>query len=80
MNIKKALKEKSVNGKIDENKAIPIAEQADLLIEELSEMLDRCKKQVGMYLGGEISMLQSKIKGFKFNEADYNHERLPDGQ
>lgn len=57
MNIKKALKEKSVNGKIDENKAIPIAEQADLLIEELSEMLDRCKKQVGMYLGGEISML-----------------------
>lgn len=80
MNIQNALKQKVNNGQIKETAALAVGEQADQLISEAVEMLDRCKKQVGMFMGGEISELLAKIKGHKFNEKEYHHERLPDGQ
>lgn len=74
------LKAKSQNGHIKEADAIVVAERADQLLAETYEMLTKCKKQVGMFIGGEISELQAKIKGEHFNEQVYNYERLPDGQ
>jgi hypothetical protein len=75
-----ALKQKSLNGQIKESDALAIAKRADELLASAFEMLTTCKKQVGMFIGGEISELQAKIKGEQFNEREYNYERLPDGQ
>jgi len=75
-----AIKQKSLNGQIKESDALAIAKKADELLAEALEMLTNCKKQVGMFIGGEISELQAKIKGEQFNEREYNYERLPDGQ
>ncbi len=80
MNIKNALKHKIINGRIEEQAALAVGEQADQLISEAVAMLDRCRKQVGMFMGGEIAELTAKIKGEKFSEKDFFHERLPDGQ
>ncbi len=80
MNIQNALKQKINNGLIKESAALAVGEQADQLLSETVEMLGRCKKHVGMFMGGEISELLAKIKGQKFNEKEFYHERLPDGQ
>lgn len=80
MNIKNALKNKCINGQISEAEALAIGEQADQIMNDTVEMLNQCKKQLGMFLGGEISELIARIKGQKFNEKEYHHERLPDGQ
>lgn len=80
MNVKESLKQSVVNGQIKESQALAIGDQADQLLKEASALLDQLKRNVGMFLGGEIASLQAKIKGQRFNEAEYHHDRVPDGQ
>jgi len=80
MNVTKSLKEKSINGQIKESDAITIAKKADELLTESVILMDELKKHFGLFIGGQISELQAKIKGIAFNEREYNYERRPDGQ
>ncbi len=81
MKIKQSLQNIShSNGTIKTREALQLAERADQANQELIEMLERCKKHVGMFLGGEIAELLAKNQGIRFSEKEYNYEKTPEGQ
>lgn len=79
-NIQNSLKALVVNGQIPEKQAMVVAEKAEDLLKRSVDLLTDLKSQVGMFLGGEISVLIADITRVKSKEMVYFHEKEPDGQ
>ncbi|MGY4385666.1 hypothetical protein ACVWYN_002712 [Pedobacter sp. UYP24] len=79
-NITNSLKQASDRGKIAEEKAIKIGEEADLLFKKCTDLFKELKRQVGMDLGERIDDLVSTITKVKSRDQVYHFDKEPEGQ
>jgi hypothetical protein len=80
MTITQTIKNASVNGVINIDKALKIAEALDQEREQTTNLLRKCEKNVGMHLGEEINVHLANMNGTKFSTVDYHYESMPGEQ
>ena len=73
--ISNTLKKKSINGHISTNEALLAAAPYDAERAKTVQLLKKCEKNVGMYLGEEINQHLAEMEGSYFNSRDYHYER-----
>jgi len=78
--IQNALRQAAVKDQIKTQDALRVGAEADELLEESVELFRRLHNAVGMYLGGEIDLLVSKITKVKSRGQVYHLDREPEGQ
>lgn len=79
MTITQLFKNNAVNGNININSLLKIANDLDTEREKTCELLKECERNVGMYLGEKINAHLATMNGTYFSEKDYNYEK-PHGE
>jgi hypothetical protein len=75
MTITQQLKNAAINGSINLEKALKIAQAYDEQCTTTTALLKECERNVGMYLGEKINEHIAEMDGAKFNAVDYHYER-----
>ncbi|MBB6109726.1 hypothetical protein SAMN05421821_105143 [Mucilaginibacter lappiensis] len=73
--IQQILKNTAVNGVISIDKALEVANKFDQERTATAELLKKCEKNVGMYLGEEINAHVANMTGQHFSAVDYHYEK-----
>jgi dsDNA-binding SOS-regulon protein len=80
MTITQLFKNAAINGCINIDKALSIANELDNQREQSKTILKECERNVGMYLGEKINAHLAEMDGSRFNAVDYHFERFPGEQ
>lgn len=75
MNTIQSIKSAAINGHVSLEAALKIATSVENERTATKELLKKCEKQVGMYLGEEINQHLADMEGSYFNATDYHYER-----
>jgi hypothetical protein len=78
--LEQAVKNASINNKLETTKAINLVKPIDIERVATIELLKTCVKQVGMYLGEDILKHIASMEGTKFNATEYHYESMPNDQ
>jgi hypothetical protein len=78
--LEQAIKNLSVNHKVETLKAISLVKRIDAERLETVELLKICVKQVGMTLGEDILKHIAGMEGTRFNSTEYHYESMPKDQ